>query len=743
MEGIPAREASGLRRAGVCLLILFAGSVAGCGSSVATLGSSSSGGGTSAVTSTSASTSTSTSASTESSTSSSTGSSSSGATGTGTSGSGTSGSSGSTSSTGTTSGTTGGPPYQGFDAGPRPEPPIDVDAGCSAVFPYFLQTTFGSLCVQCRTDSDCGSGLFCTPEQAAIPFICAPCRDDGGVTIGCPAGLVCLLQIADGLPPQCVADCRDGGISCVPGLCEPDSGLCIAGACLDVDDCFLGDGGGICNTLSESSCQGCGVCQPCFPDGGGCTQPNDICDLANGGCVPNCLDSGIKCQPTFMCTSAGTCAYGCQSDNDCDPVHLPFCQKDITPPTCGQCRGAADCPGWMPGCTNALTCPNCANLCGQCDSQNACPAGLHCGFDIFRCGCTSTAECQAALPNEPVCIGLEDDGGSPLGACACLTSADCATGQVCETRLPYQVRTYDLQGNPFFGGACIANCTDAGETSCASALIPGSTVCNSATGYCVPCVGDSDCAVNASQPITRPNCVPYLDGGAPPSNFVGPTLATGGGQCGCTSTASCDEGLTCADPSTPGACQAPCTFVDGLDSCLQSSHAFCDTFTGLCQECLRDFDCTNISGAPNNLAFSSCAPDGVCVQCTDSSQCPANLPGCSSGPPDPFNYIPQGTCGFCKSSADCPSNGGLVCARFKEHGGTQCLSPCLLGDDAGMGSVSDAGAACPAALPYCVQAAFARSDAGSWCGECRGDGDCDAGQLCCNNFCLTGFYCPS
>jgi Cys-rich repeat protein len=595
-----------------------------------------------------------------------------------------------------------------------------VDAGCNAFKPYYFSSDpFGPQCVECRTDSECPAGRYCTPLQAALPFSCASCRDDdGGASVGCPPGGVCYF----GTPlPSCIADCRDAGVSCAPGLCDSDSGFCISGACHDNNDCLVG-GNGICDTDY-------GQCWPCFPDGGGCSGPNDLCDFANGGCVPNCLDSGVQCKPTFNCSSAGTCIYGCQSNSDCDPVYLPFCQKSTHPPTCGQCRYASDCPGWLPGCATPISCASCPNVCGQCVDDSSCPSGLHCGPN--RCGCTSSTECRAALPNEPVCIGLEDDGGSPLGSCACLSSADCSTGQVCETRGPYQVIVSDYQGNSFFGGACIASCVGAEDTYCAGTLIPGTDVCNQATGYCVPCTSDSDCAVNSSQPIYAPNCIPYPDGGAPPFEFLGPPLVTGGGQCGCSSTASCDDGFACTNPIGPGTCQMPCTFVDGVDSCTVSFGGLCNTFTGLCQSCLRDFDCTNFFSPLTQLPASICNPNGVCVSCTDLSQCPADLPGCS-----------QGICGYCDSVAECPSDAGLVCALFKSYGDTQCLTPCVQGDDAGLGSVSDAGLACPTALPYCVQWMYAQSDAGAWCSECRGDADCGSGQLCCNNFCLTGFFCP-
>jgi hypothetical protein len=226
---------------------------------------------------------------------------------------------------------------------------------------------------------------------------------------------------------------------------------------------------------------------------------------------------------------------------------------------------------------------------------------LHC-FDQTFCGCTSDSDC-ASLAGAPVCLGL--DSGFAAGNCGCLSSADCDAGSVCDPRSPFQVFP---QSDPFdrqLGGACIPSCVGGPADYCVANFGPvnpygtANPVCNPATGYCVPCLQDSDCTAGASQPWQTPSCIPFEDGGATSSYL--PFVPTGGGQCGCRSTGDCDDGLTCEYPSDAGECISPCTLIDGIDSCQpQFGGGFCNTFTGLCKQCLDDYGCTGIDagGSP-------------------------------------------------------------------------------------------------------------------------------------------------
>jgi hypothetical protein len=324
--------------------------------------------------------------------------------------------------------------------------------------------------------------------------------------------------------------------------------------------------------------------------------------------VANCVDAGTPCPANMMCNDEiGLCVPGCNASAECGDG-TPVCDLALDPPICGECATVADCLVSRPGCFQTPSCPTCALECGGCDSDADCPSGLHC-FDQNFCGCADDSDC-AGVSGTPVCLGL--DAGYPAGSCGCQSSSDCDAGSVCDPRDPFAVFP---QGNLFarqIGGACIASCAGASADYCVTNFGFFNPVCNQATGYCVPCIQDSDCTAGASQPWQTPSCIPFEDGGATSSYF--PFVLTGGGQCGCRSTADCDDGLTCENPSDAGECVSPCTLIDGIDSCQpEFGTGFCNTFTGLCQQCLDDYGCTGIESTTGGFPTTICSA-GNCVQ---------------------------------------------------------------------------------------------------------------------------------
>ena len=65
-------------------------------------------------------------------------------------------------------------------------------------------------CVQCMSDSDCGSGQLCEPST----FTCVECMHDND----CPSGTQCASQ-------RCARTCTDAG-DCASGACDTDAGVC-------------------------------------------------------------------------------------------------------------------------------------------------------------------------------------------------------------------------------------------------------------------------------------------------------------------------------------------------------------------------------------------------------------------------------------------------------------------------------------------------------------------------------------
>jgi hypothetical protein len=695
--------------------------------------------------------------------------------GTSTTGSGTTG--GSTSGT-TTGGTTGGAlggPYVPYDAGPRFEPPIDYDAGCTALYPISVDAGYLVLCVGCLTNSDCAPGLLCdnSPAFYGPVDLCVQCVTN----TECPSGQVCNAfnypapddwHGSDTCEPSCALDASICGV----GFCESDSGICYnhyevsyrewtcyptfeTGWCLSNNDCAGNDGGGACffdtkpgsqMTFFPFTYNGFGFCVGCLLDGGGGCAPDQVCQAlcpgdVGGNCVFNCfLDAGA-CGLGTYCVDAGPvgpdggpeglCATGCGSNANCGGA-APIC-LDAGDPTsgCVQCQTSADCPDWAMGCV--------FNMCDTCAYDSDCPTPLFCGGSL-RCNCYLGTDCPLDVP---VCVGGNQDAGIG-GQCACTGNSDCVNGLVCEMRAPYGV----ISEGPFsdtdeadtIGGACIPACVTNADCALSFAGTENS-LCDTATGFCVPCVTDQDCTANAdpNQPYVNPKCV-LCDGGyvAPPNaqfpyNYKGPPFFPGGGRCGCGTTSDCNGGYSChlvldhrrypLQMLVPGTCGPPCTYANGLDSCAPElpygtdfspslpppvQLAFCNTETGSCQQCLDDYDCTN-------TYLSYCSDAGFCFQCRSGDDCAGAFPN---------NSCDQGFCEFyCIDSSACPTDGGYACFQGPVDGGIGCFIACVMGDDAGLGTVSDAGASCPPSSPLCVSNPHASDPTVGVCAQCWGAQD--------------------
>ena len=654
-------------------------------------------------------------------------------TGSGTSGNTTGGSSSGGGSTGgastTGSSSSGGQspgPYVGYDAGPATGPLVDVDAGCNASRPIYI-AQYGQ-CFQCLTSADCANGLVCDLPS----YTCQACSLFSNE--GCPSGLVC--GHGTNGATACIPPCADAGpMACNPGVCKvftSDGGSyseCDHTTCTTDSDCIV-DGGGVCNLSEFSSFQ----CMACRSDGGGCTTPGDVCDSNSPVpyCQLNCFTNPDACPPGTFCGAGGICMPGCQSSSDCGGA-APVCNT-AQGGGCVACLTGADCPDFAPGCASYYEC-------GYCADNSVC-AGQHCSEGV--CSCQSDSECPA---DAPICIGL--DGGTsglpPL--CGCTDSSQCQTGYVCETRNGNFPRSIAAGGgNGIYsgvGGICLPACNQPGAASCTSMAVGAGTPypsleCNANTGYCVECLQDADC------PSDKPNCLFFPDGGLDGVQS-GVAIATGGGVCGCSGTAACTNDDICVSAATlldgPPTCEPACTVGGGPNACSSGSTApFCDSWTGQCVGCLGDYDCTGALSTFNSAPTSSCDTSrDVCIQCRHSSECPARLPGCSTDP------ATEGTCGYCQSANDCPSGAGYECAPVQMLNPV-CVIPCVPGDDAGLGTVSDAGLACPNAQPYCVQLFnLAPVDGGYqfFCSECLSvggspfdtQGTCDSGY-CAGTFCV-------
>jgi len=618
--------------------------------------------------------------------------------------------------------------------------------------------------VQCNKSSDCATGLVCETSSSNYNLWhhCVQCTKNSD----CSAGEVCNGTNLYTYPlywqgnDTCGPDCRGNAGICKPGACEGDSGVCLSDTtvntyyynwpnycsaqiqtswCSTGADCQVDGGGGACNFTTNIFPfyynNGYGYCVPCTVDGGGCTDPNEFCqtnscptppDGVAGSCVFNCFMDAGACGLGTFCSDAGpmgvdggnvgSCTSGCENISNC-PATAPICSDG----GCVQCAKAADCPDYAAGCQN--------NQCGNCASNSDCPMNEQCYNG--RCGCSTDSDCPLDVPT---CVGAS---GSYNGACACTDQSQCPGGYVCETRPPYAIYNgYSWCGSSV-GGVCIAACLS--NADCANFTGTGNGICDTTTGFCVPCTMDTDCTAGTdpSKPTITPSCVLYVDGGNP-NTF--PALYTGGGQCGCSDTSECNGGYKCSNPGYYGSCGPACSYVNGVDSCTpQYSYyyycpnsyypgPYCNTFTGNCQNCLTDYECTS---RYCNTPFCS---NGTCVGCFSGDDCQTF----------PNNACNGGNCSnSCSDNSQCPTDGGYTCQQTPPYGQNGCYITCTLGDDAGLGTVSDAGNSCPADAPLCVPNSYNSDSTQGICGSCLSSNDttnCDAGN--CPNYGYTYCYAP-
>ncbi|MGM0578259.1 MAG: hypothetical protein ACQEXJ_21225 [Myxococcota bacterium] len=290
----------------------------------------------------------------------------------------------------------------------------------------------------CTAGDTCRGGE-CVPgdDQGCACDEDADCAafEDGNL---CNGTLVC-----DGgtcrVNPATVVACPVDPTGCVPEVCDPETGQCVAdpapeGApCNDGDPCTVDDrcSGGVCagtlmdctddNPCTEDVCDsalGClhlDAAGPC-DDGDPCTvgdvcvdgecvgEPN-TCDDGNPCTADSCLSSTIGCRNlneanTLECDDGNACTTGdrctdgvCTGQNTCD------CESDADCETADLCNGEMECvdgfcevvPGSSPDCPDDTACATWAcssstgecvmtpiNEGGECDDGSLCTEGDSC-----------------------------------------------------------------------------------------------------------------------------------------------------------------------------------------------------------------------------------------------------------------------------------------------------------------------------------------------------------------------------
>jgi Cys-rich repeat protein len=241
-----------------------------------------------------------------------------------------------------------------------------------------------------------------------------------------------------------------------------------------------------------------------------------------------------------------------------------------------------------------------------------------------------------------------------------------------------------------------------GRVTCGASLCsqnPTSTnICDTATGRCVDCLTDMDCAIETLNKHcdTAPNSA-----GLPAYNCEE-----------CLNNSHCPMGATCMN----GDCVTPC----GTAMC--DTGEVCDAANNRCIDCLSDMDCADETTdkrcdlRPNAMGL----PTGSCEECTESSHCPTGEvcfedncePACTS---DMACATDSGTPRYCH-----PTN--KVCSECVTDANCPTTQPrCTTGGSCEE-CITDAHCTNPM-QPYCDD---------NDCVQCRTTADCPAGQTCNN-----------
>ena len=345
-------------------------------------------------------------------------------------------------------------------------------------------------------------------------------------------------------------------------------------------------------------------------------------------------------------------------------------------------------------CSTDLACPTpqqCVS--GHCVSSgcgatsNACAGDTGCGVGqkcVSGCcaqantsACHANADC-AARPATPLCnLGN--------GACVeCLLPRDCGKGKLCQA------------------GVCKAQPGCATSTDCVDPKLP---VCDAEQHACVQCLQGADCADPAT-PICdgSHHCVaPSLCHANTDCNKPTPVCQTASGNCvGCLADSDCPQGFGCS-------AQLTCT--------LQGAGT-----------CKTDSDCAGNPSAPHCKGSGVVGQPGTCVQCVDTTQCPAGSAcagdntcgvkgctadaGCQAPTPRCDLVDTPHACVACLADADCQSGG--LCQT--DHSCKAYSGPCRNDDDCARADLSH---------PRCRVL-----PSGNVCVQCVRDADCGTGQTC-------------
>ena len=416
-------------------------------------------------------------------------------------------------------------------------------------------------CVACLTSDDCGSGLTCVAHACVAKVCTVPvctgtaeawnCNADGSgfaaTPVSCADASLCTDDLC--VPGQgCVqapnsAPCSDGnactdGDACAGGTCVPggvatcdDKNTCTDDSCQPLQGCVhlpnavtACDDGNFCTTgdlCTKGACVGTPTVN--CDDGNACTL--DTCDKSGCGHIAG---TG-PCDDGNPCSVGDTCAgkqCGAGQANSCDDGNQ--CTVDSCDPKTGCAHSVT------PGCVPAYLPP--------CASDTDCTGGTHCDTGNHTCvACLASADCGTGK----VC-----QNHACKASTACISDTQCkATNQVCEKTGKVCVDC-NIADDCGVNQACVANvCVSA--IPCVSAKQCPKT-CDLAKGVCVDCKIDDDCTTGQYCGADQICHTDVCTGGVCNGGNLWTCAANGGSY---VAPQSCDDGVLCTvDTCAAGGC---------------------------------------------------------------------------------------------------------------------------------------------------------------------------------------------
>ena len=637
----------------------------------------------------------------------------------------------------------------------------------------------------CTTPDTCTNGVC-----GGTPIDCSVLDDQCNVGVCDGATGLCIADpINEGLPCDDLLQCTEldtcsGGVcsgaqldctglddDCNVGICDPPTGLCEAfpinqnGPCIDGDLCTEND------TCLDGVCSGTPT--DCSYLDAACVI--GVCNLGDGQCEPVTMNDGDSCDDDNQCTTVDTCFGGVCDGTPTDCSHLDdVCTAGVCNTSNGFCEAAP------------------ANEGGACDDGFPCTGNDVCVEGVCMGTPPAATVSLTWSPSSQAVIA-----GEFLDVMLVMTSETCVNLPVAsiyailnwDPSVLFLVGNYDPDTLPFvwtnsgFENDCMADglnfpCTgdpilpdndgDAWYHAFADFLVgvdaaPGGTPVTVMRFVALATTPDTTLTIPAaagqytftsvlgagpyngwdltgslgSATVTIVDC--FIDSDCDDGNLCTDDACLAGGVCSNTNNSiSCDDGLFCTatDTCSGGVCvgvgdQCPGLLCDELEAeCVECfTHSDCDD-DNVCtdQSCIggRCFYFTNTLPCDDGLfcTQTDTCGGGGCVGSGDP--CPGQL--CNESVDQCVNCLTDGDCDDADPCTDDTCTAGDCTYTYNSASCDDGIF-CTLIDTCGAGACVGTGDTCPGQM--CDETNQA-------CVECFTDVDCDDGNDCTSDTCLSG-----